>query len=139
MKKILLTTIIACSFFACKKDSNSTQSNYTMADIAGRWRITDETRTVSSTGQTTNTYSTSYSMPCDQYSTYTFKTTGIADYRDSCSSQTFPYQYTLSGNVLGLPFGKSTIESLSTTQLVVAVNDTIMATPQVVRTTLTRY
>jgi hypothetical protein len=146
MKKVLVFTAFAVVFISsCKKGDDTISPNITMADIAGKYKITGELYTVTRSGvsNTQDTYNFTYPTDCSKNSTFTLGVTGSFVQRDSCYHLTLSGTYKLSGNRLyeNNSYRYSVIESHNSTTLVLSKTDTTVASPltiEVIKQTLTK-
>ena len=114
---------------ACKKDENANTGNLTLSNdnLAGKYKVTAATATLTGTSLTGNIYDTAF-KPCQKAATHTFSAAGVYTYSDMCD--TVPTvkadAYTIvQPDELRYGGKRYKVASLTTTQLVVGYDSVI--------------
>jgi len=144
MKKFLVIALAIGTIVGCKKkDDSTTQSEVTSANIAGKYKVTDET--TSTNGVTINTFNTV--TDCQRKSSLTLGATGSLAIADSCGLglSGSSYTYTLSNSMLILNLGGSVsrelgkVTSLTSTGMTLTETDTTSTNPLTILVISTNY
>ena len=128
-------TIVGCTK---KNNDTNAQVPYTMANLAGNYKVTAETTTID--GVATNTFDSTYPKPCDKLNVYAFTEFGGVTITEGCTGLAQNENYTINGNKLFFSGSDAlTISSLTATQLELTESDTIVRNPLNIEMVVTTY
>ncbi len=130
MKKIIVASFaVVMLIVACKKSENVNTGNLTLTtnNLAGKYKVTAATATLTGTSLTGNIYDTAF-KPCQKAAFHTFSGAGIYTYSDMCD--TVPYTNSNAYTIVEpdqLNYGgkRYKVASLTSTQLIVGYDSII--------------